>query len=77
MDKSSMADKIWGRIDLSTNQKLFLIWQLYKEELNSQYPQLHYILAGWKDLNLNEIWCSKVLDCLEEIKQEKRKNENN
>lgn len=62
------ADKILVRKDLSNDQKLFVISQLYKEELNNQFPQLHYALLGWKDSHLKELWSKEVVDCLENFK---------
>ena len=71
MDKNKKrfeADKILVRQDLSENQKLFVISQLYKEELNNQFPQLHCALLGWKDSHLKELWSEEVVDCLENFK---------
>lgn len=62
------ADKVLSRNDLSSDQKLFVISQLYKKELNNQFPQLHYTLFGWKDSHLKELWSKEVVDCLENIK---------
>ena len=62
------ADKVLSRNDLSMDQKLFVISQLYKEELNNQFPQLHYALLGWKDSHLKELWSKEVVDCLEYYK---------
>lgn len=73
MDKTQKrieADKILVRKDLSNDQKLFVISQLYKEELNNQFPQLHYALLGWKDSHLKELWSKEVVDCLESFKME-------
>ena len=61
-------DKILQRNDLNSDQKLFVISQLYKEELNNQFPQLHYALLGWKDSHLKELWSKEVIDCLENLK---------
>lgn len=59
------ADKILLRNDLNRDQKMFVISQLYKDEINSQFPQLHYALLGWKDAHLKELWSKEVIDCLE------------
>lgn len=69
-EKRMEADKVLVRKDLSTEQKLFVISQLYKEELNGQFPQLHYALLAWKDLHLKELWSKEVVDCLESYKAE-------
>ena len=66
--KRIKADKILGRKDLSSDQKLFVISQLYKEELNNQFPQLYYALLGWKDSHLKGLWNKEVVDCLENFK---------
>ena len=71
MDKTQKrieADKVLARNDFSTEQKLFVISQLYKEELNNQFPQLHYALLGWKDSHLKELWSKEIVDCLESLK---------
>lgn len=73
MNKASKrieADNILIRKDLSVEQKLFTIAQLYKEELNSQFPQLHYALLSWKDAHLKDLWSKEVVDCLERFKME-------
>lgn len=66
--KRSEADKILVRDDLSQDQKLFLISQLYKEELNNCFPQLNYALLGWKDSHLKELCSKEVIDYLESFK---------
>ncbi len=70
MDKTAKrieADKILQRKDLNSDQKMFVISQLYKDELNSQFPQLYYALLGWKDSHLKELWSKEVVDCLEKF----------
>lgn len=62
------ADKILARKDLSNDQKMFVISQLYKYELNNQFPQLHYAFLGWKDSHLKELWSKEVVDCLKNFK---------
>ncbi len=62
------ADKILARKDLTNDQKLFVISQLYKEELNNQFAQLYYALLGWKDFHLKDLWSKEVVDCLENFK---------
>jgi len=47
---------------------LFVISQLYKDELSNRFPQLHYALLGWKDSHLKELWSKEVVDCLEQFK---------
>lgn len=66
--KRSEADEILQRKDLTRDQKLFVISQLYKDELSSRFPQLHYALLGWKDSHLKELWSKEVVDCLEQFK---------
>lgn len=71
MDKTTKrikADEILQRKDLNNDQKMFVISQLYKDELNNQFPQLHYALLGWKDSHLKELWSKEVIDCLEQFK---------
>lgn len=68
VEKRNEADQILCRNDLAGDQKLFVISQLYKNELNSQFPQLHYALLGWKDSYLRELWSKEVVDCLEQFK---------
>lgn len=73
MDKTTKrieADKILQRKDLNSDQKMFVISQLYKDELNIQFPQLHYALLGWKDSHLKELWSKEVVDCLEQFKNQ-------
>lgn len=62
------ADKILQRKDLTNDQKMFVISQLYKNELSNQFPQLNYALLGWKDSHLKELWSREVVDCLEQFK---------
>lgn len=68
-EKRIKADDILINKDFTNEQKLFLISQLYKEELNNMFPQLNYALLGWKDAHLKEIWSKEVIDFLEEIKE--------
>lgn len=70
MLKREKADEILVRKDFTEEQKLFLISQLYKDELNSMFPQLHYALLGWKDAHLKELRTSGTIDMLEEMKTE-------
>lgn len=73
MDKENKrieADKVLTRKDLSNEQKLFVISQLYKEELINLFPQLNYALLGWKDSHLKELWSKEVVDCLKNFKRE-------
>lgn len=73
MDKTTKrieADKILQRKDLNDDQKLFVISQLYKDELSSQFSQLHYAFLGWKDSHLKELWSKEVVDCLEQFKRQ-------
>lgn len=62
------ADKILQRKDLTNDQKMFVISQLYKNELSNQFPQLYYAFLGWKDSHLKELWSREVVDCLEQFK---------
>lgn len=68
-EKRIEADKILQRKDLNSDQKMFVISQLYKNELNNQFPFLHYAFLGWKDLHLKELWSKEVVDCLERFKE--------
>lgn len=65
IQKRIAADKVLTRQDLSNEQKLFVVSQLYKDELNNQFPQLHYALLGWKDSRLKDLWSKEVIECLE------------
>lgn len=70
MDKTTKrieADKILQRKDLNSDQKMFVISQLYKDELNNQFPQLHYAFLGWKDSHLKKLLSKEVADCLEQF----------
>lgn len=64
------ADKVLARNDFSNEQKLFVISQIYKEELSNQFPLLQYALLGWKDSHLKELWSKEVVDYLENYKME-------
>lgn len=68
VEKRINADKVLIRNDLTHDQKLFVLSQLYKNELHSQFPQLHYALLGWKDSHLKELRTKEVIDCLESFK---------
>ena len=70
VEKRIEADKILLRKDLSDNQRLFIISQLYKDELSNQFPQLNYALLAWKDSHLKEFRTKEVIDCLEVINNE-------
>lgn len=67
--KGIESDKILQREDLTSDQKMFVISQLYKDELNNMFPQLYYAFLYWKDAHLKELWSKEVVDCLEQYKQ--------
>lgn len=69
LQKRVESDKVLLRNDLSPNQKLFIISQIYKEELNNQFPQLHYVLLEWKDSHLKELRSKQVIDCLASLSE--------
>jgi hypothetical protein len=48
-NKRITAQNIMARYDLSDNDKLFMIFQLYKDDLKEDYSQLYYALLGWSD----------------------------
>ncbi len=67
-EKRIKADEILERKDLTRDQKLFVISQLYKTELNNQFPQLYYAFLRWKDLHLKDLRSKETIDCLENFK---------
>ena len=62
--KRKKADEILAT-DLTEDEKLFVISQLYKEELNKSFPQLYYALLGWKDSHLKELRSNNAIKYLE------------
>ena len=48
-DKRILAQNIMARWDLSDDNKLFLVFQLYKDDLKEDYSQLYYALLAWSD----------------------------
>ncbi|MEY8333228.1 hypothetical protein AALB53_08990 [Lachnospiraceae bacterium 47-T17] len=67
-EKRIEAEKILTMEKLSTDQKLFLVSQLYKEELMKNFPELNCAFLAWKDSHLQELRSSKTIDCLERFK---------
>lgn len=58
MEKVEMriaAQKILASAKKSDDQKLHEVFDLYKEDLQREYPQLYYALLGWKDAHLQEL----------------------
>lgn len=41
--------------DRTDDQKLCEMFQLYKSELQVQYPNLYYALLGWRDAHIREL----------------------
>ena len=68
IEKREESENIMMRNDMTPDQKLFVISQLYKEELHGIFPFLHYAFLGWKDSHLKELWSKEVVDCLESFK---------
>lgn len=58
--KRELADSILTKDDLTSNQKLFLVSQIYKSELK-RTTYLYYAFLQWKDENLTEIYDSGVV----------------
>ena len=54
VEKRLEAQKILES-DKSDDLKLFEIFKIYNEELQTKYDQLYYALLGWKDLHLKEL----------------------
>lgn len=63
--KREKANEILANDGLSADEKLFVVFQLYKDELSIQYPQLNYALLGWKDSHIKDLWSKEVVNCLE------------
>ena len=41
--------------DKSDDQKLLEVFELYKDDLREQYPNLYYALLGWRNAHLREL----------------------
>lgn len=61
-----LADKTLIRDDLSPEQKLFVISQIFKDELQRAFPSLNYALLAWKDERLKQLWSKEVVDLIEQ-----------
>ena len=53
--RDSDAIKIMSSADKSDDEKLLEVFQLYKDSLKENYPQLYYALLGWKDFHYHEL----------------------
>ena len=53
-NKRNEADNILLS-DKSADAKLYKVFQLYKDDLKRNYPQLYYALLEWKDSHLKEL----------------------
>ena len=53
--RDSDAIKIMSSADKSDDEKLLEVFQLYKDSLKENYPQLYYALLGWKDFHCHEL----------------------
>ena len=61
VDKERIANTILLSRHKSDDQKLFEIFQIYKEDIRKEYNELYYALLGWKDSHLRE-FDNKLLD---------------
>lgn len=66
--KRAQADSVL-QAKLTDEQKLFIMFQLHRDELNSQFPHLYYAFLEWKNLRLKELWSKEVDDFLEQLNQ--------
>ena len=53
-NKRNEADNILLS-DKSADAKVYKVFQLYKDDLKRNYPQLYYALLEWKDSHLKEL----------------------
>lgn len=51
--KCDLADKVLVS-NKSDDQKLYEVFQIYKDDLQRKFPALYYALLGWRDAHLKE-----------------------
>ena len=54
MEKYEIAIDVMKRKDLTDDEKLLKVFEIYKEGLKENYSQLYYALLAWKDTHRKE-----------------------
>lgn len=54
-EKRIESGNILSQRNKSDDLKLFEVFQIYKDDIKSEYSQLYYALLGWKDSHLKEL----------------------
>lgn len=54
-EKRIETGNIISQKNKSDDLKLFEVFQIYKDDIKSEYSQLYYALLGWKDSHLKEL----------------------
>lgn len=54
IERKIEADRILMS-EISDDEKLYKIFELYKNDLSEQYPRLYYALLGWKNHHISKI----------------------
>lgn len=68
-EKNNKAEDIIMDHNITLDQKLFVLSQLYKDELSVNFDPLYRIYLAWKDYHLEELRSSEVIDYLESVKE--------
>lgn len=55
VEKRLAAQKIMVAPNKTDDQKLFEVFQIYKEDLQQGYSQLYYALLGWQYAHLRDL----------------------
>lgn len=69
-EKRLFATTILMDSSLVADDKLFLILQLYKEELQANYPQIYYAGLEWKEEHRKNLYCTATEKYLKDILEE-------
>lgn len=46
----------------SDDRKLLEVFQLYKDDLREQYPNIYYALLGWQDAHIHELNAAGIIE---------------
>ena len=68
LEKRAEANKVLTDQQLSDDKKLHQVYQIYKEDIEKQFPQVNYALLGWKDKHLKELNLNKQSYNIDKVK---------
>lgn len=67
-EKNNKAEDVLIERNISWDQKMFVLSQLYKDELRINFEPLYRAYLAWKDSHIEELRSSEVIDYLESFK---------